>query len=96
MKRVVGLALGILTAIGGFLDIGDLANAVVGQRAGTPPGREGPRPLRESARTAHWLGQTISEPPRVSRLGEANPRPTHYERVQWSRHLRLLRDDAAG
>ncbi len=44
MKRVFGLALGILTAIGGFLDIGDLVtNAVVGRRAGTPPGREGPR-----------------------------------------------------
>ena len=31
MKKVLGLALGILTAIGGFLDIGDLVNnAVVG------------------------------------------------------------------
>ena len=60
MKRVFGLALGISTAIGGFLDIGDLVtNAVVGRRVGGPPGREGPRPLRESARTAHWLGQTI-------------------------------------
>jgi integrase len=44
MKKVFGLALGILTAIGGFLDIGDLiTNAVVGRRPGTPPGREGPR-----------------------------------------------------
>ena len=35
MKRVFGLALGILTAIGGFLDIGDLVtNAVVGSRFG--------------------------------------------------------------
>ncbi|WP_448629189.1 NRAMP family divalent metal transporter [Cellulomonas soli] len=35
MKRVLGLALGILTAIGGFLDIGDLVtNAVVGARFG--------------------------------------------------------------
>jgi manganese transport protein len=35
MKRILGLALGILTAIGGFLDIGDLVtNAVVGSRFG--------------------------------------------------------------
>jgi manganese transport protein len=35
MKRVLGVALGILTAIGGFLDIGDLmTNAVVGSRFG--------------------------------------------------------------
>jgi hypothetical protein len=35
MKKVLGLALGILTAIGGFLDIGDLViNAVVGSRFG--------------------------------------------------------------
>ena len=35
MKRLLGLALGILTAIGGFLDIGDLVtNAVVGSRFG--------------------------------------------------------------
>lgn len=35
MKRLLGLALGILTAIGGFVDIGDLVtNAVVGSRFG--------------------------------------------------------------
>ena len=35
MKKVFGLALGILTAIGGFVDIGDLVtNAVVGSRFG--------------------------------------------------------------
>jgi Mn2+/Fe2+ NRAMP family transporter len=35
MKRVLGVALGILTAIGGFLDIGDMVtNAVVGSRFG--------------------------------------------------------------
>jgi manganese transport protein len=35
MKRVLGVALGILTAIGGFLDIGDLVtNTVVGSRFG--------------------------------------------------------------
>ncbi|MDQ1530380.1 MAG: hypothetical protein QOE37_485 [Microbacteriaceae bacterium] len=35
MKKIFGLALGILTAIGGFLDIGDLVtNAVVGSRFG--------------------------------------------------------------
>ena len=35
MKRVLGVALGVLTAIGGFLDIGDLVtNAVVGSRFG--------------------------------------------------------------
>jgi manganese transport protein len=35
MKRVFGVALGILTAIGGFVDIGDLVtNAVVGSRFG--------------------------------------------------------------
>ncbi|HEY6748915.1 MAG TPA: divalent metal cation transporter [Mycobacteriales bacterium] len=35
MKRVFGVALGILTAIGGFVDIGDLvANALVGARFG--------------------------------------------------------------
>lgn len=35
MKRILGVALGILTAIGGFLDIGDLVtNAVVGSRFG--------------------------------------------------------------
>src|SRR3954463_939413 len=35
MKRVFGVALGILTAIGGFVDIGDLvANALVGSRFG--------------------------------------------------------------
>jgi Mn2+/Fe2+ NRAMP family transporter len=35
MTKVLGLALGILTAIGGFLDIGDLVtNAVVGSRFG--------------------------------------------------------------
>ena len=35
MKKVLGVALGILTAIGGFLDIGDLVtNAVVGSRLG--------------------------------------------------------------
>jgi manganese transport protein len=35
MKRIFGLALGVLTAIGGFVDIGDLVtNAVVGSRFG--------------------------------------------------------------
>lgn len=35
MKKIFGLALGVLTAIGGFLDIGDLVtNAVVGSRFG--------------------------------------------------------------
>ncbi|HEY8673721.1 MAG TPA: divalent metal cation transporter [Candidatus Dormibacteraeota bacterium] len=35
MKKLLGLALGVLTAIGGFLDIGDLVtNAVVGSRFG--------------------------------------------------------------
>ncbi|MDQ0756644.1 NRAMP family divalent metal transporter [Arthrobacter sp. B3I4] len=35
MKRLLGLALGILTAIGGFVDIGDLVvNSVVGSRFG--------------------------------------------------------------
>lgn len=35
MKRLLGVALGILTAIGGFVDIGDLVtNAVVGARFG--------------------------------------------------------------
>ena len=35
MKRVFGVALGILTAIGGFVDIGDLvANSLVGARFG--------------------------------------------------------------
>ena len=35
MKQILGVALGILTAIGGFLDIGDLVtNAVVGSRFG--------------------------------------------------------------
>jgi manganese transport protein len=35
VKRIFGLALGILTAIGGFVDIGDLVtNAVVGSRFG--------------------------------------------------------------
>ena len=35
MSKVLGVALGILTAIGGFLDIGDLVtNAVVGSRFG--------------------------------------------------------------
>jgi manganese transport protein len=35
MRRVLGVALGILTAIGGFLDIGDMVtNAVVGSRFG--------------------------------------------------------------
>ncbi|WP_028049568.1 NRAMP family divalent metal transporter [Cellulomonas sp. URHD0024] len=35
MKKILGVALGILTAIGGFLDIGDLVtNAVVGSRFG--------------------------------------------------------------
>jgi Mn2+/Fe2+ NRAMP family transporter len=35
VKRVLGLALGILTAIGGFVDIGDLVtNALVGSRFG--------------------------------------------------------------
>jgi len=35
MKKVFAVALGILTAIGGFLDIGDLVtNAVVGSRFG--------------------------------------------------------------
>lgn len=35
MKKVLGLALGVLTAIGGFLDIGDLVtDAVVGSRFG--------------------------------------------------------------
>ncbi|EON31600.1 Mn2+ and Fe2+ transporter, NRAMP family protein [Gordonia terrae C-6] len=35
MKNVIGVALGILTAIGGFLDIGDIVtNAVVGSRFG--------------------------------------------------------------
>jgi manganese transport protein len=35
MKRILGVALGILTAIGGFLDIGDMVtNAVVGSRFG--------------------------------------------------------------
>jgi manganese transport protein len=35
MKRILGVALGILTAIGGFLDIGDMVtNAVVGARFG--------------------------------------------------------------
>src|SRR5258708_37479003 len=35
MKKIFALALGVLTAIGGFLDIGDLVtNAVVGSRFG--------------------------------------------------------------
>lgn len=35
MKRLLGVALGVLTAIGGFLDIGDLVtNSVVGSRFG--------------------------------------------------------------
>ena len=35
MKRIFALALGILTAIGGFVDIGDLVtNAVVGAKFG--------------------------------------------------------------
>ncbi|HVK44055.1 MAG TPA: hypothetical protein VM429_04035, partial [Micropruina sp.] len=35
MKRLFAVALGILTAIGGFLDIGDMVtNAVVGSRFG--------------------------------------------------------------
>jgi Mn2+/Fe2+ NRAMP family transporter len=35
MKRLLGVTLGILTAIGGFVDIGDLvANALVGARFG--------------------------------------------------------------
>ena len=35
MKRILGVALGILTAIGGFLDIGDIVtNAIVGSRFG--------------------------------------------------------------
>lgn len=35
MKRIYAVALGILTAIGGFLDIGDIVtNAVVGSRFG--------------------------------------------------------------
>ena len=35
MKKSFGVALGILTAIGGFVDIGDLVtNAVVGSRFG--------------------------------------------------------------
>ena len=35
MKKIFAVALGILTAIGGFLDIGDLVtNAVVGSRFG--------------------------------------------------------------
>ena len=35
MSRIFAVALGILTAIGGFLDIGDLVtNAVVGSRFG--------------------------------------------------------------
>ena len=35
MKKLLGVALGVLTAIGGFLDIGDLVtNAVVGSRFG--------------------------------------------------------------
>ena len=35
MKRLLGVMLGILTAIGGFVDIGDLVtNAVVGSRFG--------------------------------------------------------------
>ncbi|WP_372698144.1 hypothetical protein [Arthrobacter sp. JSM 101049] len=35
MKRLMGVALGILTAIGGFVDIGDLVtNSVVGARFG--------------------------------------------------------------
>ena len=35
MKKIFGVALGILTAIGGFVQIGDLVNnAVVGSRFG--------------------------------------------------------------
>ena len=35
MKKIFGLALGMLTAIGGFLDIGDIVtNGVVGSRFG--------------------------------------------------------------
>ena len=35
MKNIFAVALGILTAIGGFLDIGDLVtNSVVGSRFG--------------------------------------------------------------
>ena len=35
MKRLFAVALGVLTAIGGFLDIGDIVtNAVVGSRFG--------------------------------------------------------------
>src|SRR3954452_18224565 len=35
MKRLLGITLGVLTAIGGFVDIGDLVtNALVGSRYG--------------------------------------------------------------
>jgi Phage integrase family len=37
-------------------------------------GQTGRAALREFARTSRWLGQTTE-----SRLGESNPRPTHYE-----------------
>jgi hypothetical protein len=36
-------------------------------------------PFREPARTGHWLAKRSQ-----SRLGESNPGPTHYERVQRS------------
>ena len=57
MKRLLGVALGILTAIGGFVDIGDLVtNALVGSRFGlslawaTARRRRGHLPVRRDVR----------------------------------------------
>ena len=58
MGKLFSVALGILTAIGGFLDIGDLVtNAVVGSRFGLASGSIHPRKaIHDSPAPAHRPG----------------------------------------
>ena len=61
MKKIFAVALGILTAIGGFVDIGDLVtNAVVGSKFGLGAGVGRRRRCRRaSAFTPIWPAESL-------------------------------------
>src|SRR5512133_216409 len=78
MKKVFGLALGILTAIGGFLDIGDLVtNAVVWLPIRTLArlGRSDRSARNLHLRSDVWSGRCCERPCDV-RAAPGAPRPT--------------------
>ena len=86
MRKIFAVALGILTAIGGFLDIGDLVtNAVVGSRFGLALAWVVPSACSASACTRRWpAGSRRSAAARRSRSsanGSARGRPREPRRL---------------